>query len=36
MITEADTCRKCVFPKPIQGGWDDDPFIALLVNVLNC
>jgi len=25
MITEADTCRKYVLPKPIQGGWDDDP-----------
>ena len=36
MITEANTCRKYVRPKLIQAGWDDDPFIALLVNVLNC
>lgn len=25
MITEADTCRKYVFPKLVQSGWDNDP-----------
>jgi type I site-specific restriction endonuclease len=25
MSTEADTCRKYVFPKLIEAGWDNDP-----------
>jgi type I restriction enzyme R subunit len=25
MITEADTCRKCVLPRLVEAGWDNEP-----------